>query len=194
MNEISPNAKPATARVPRRNQSGQALVEFSLVMLMLILLVFGLMDFCSAIYEKQLLVNLSREGANLSARGVGSSQLGIMQNALFAVQVEAEPLNLSNSTSGRLILTALENTNANAGYYVVSQQLESGSLSDATSLVGPNGVGHAATIPTNFIVGVNHTIYVAEVFYKFNVPAPLQKLLHIGVTNRFYDVAYFPGG
>ena len=193
MNEISPNAKPAIARAPCRNQSGQALVEFSLVMLLLVLLVFGLMDFCSAIYEKQLLVNLSREGANLSARGVGGSQLGIMQNALLAVQVEAQPLNLSNSTSGRIILTALLNTNANSGYYVVSQQLESGSLS-ATSLVGPNGVNHAATIPTNFIVGVNHTIYVAEVFYKFNVPAPLQKLIHVNVTNRFYDVAYFPGG
>ncbi len=193
MNEISPKAKLTILRASRRNQSGQALVEFSLVMLVLVVLTFGLMDFCSAIYEKQLLVSLSREGANLSARGVGGSQLAIMQNALVAVQVEAQPLNLSNSTSGLLILTALENTNATAGYYVVSQQVKSGQM-NATSLVGPNGVGHAATIPTNFIVGVNHSIYVAEVFYKFKVPAPLTKLIHIGVTNQFYDVAYFPGG
>ncbi len=193
MNKISPKAKPTVSRAFRRNQSGQALVEFSLVTLILIVLVFGLMDFCAAIYEKQLLVNLSREGANLSARGVGGSQLGVMSNALFAVQVEAEPLNLSNSTSGLLILTALSNTNASRGYYVVSQQLKSGLL-NATSLVGPNGVGSGATIPTNFIVGVNHTIYVAEVFYKFNVPAPIKNLIHVNVTNRFYDVAYFPGG
>src|SRR5208282_2625574 len=126
MNEISAQTKPVIARAPCRNQSGQALVEFSLAMLLLVVLVFGLMDFCSAIYEKQLLVNLSREGANLSARGVGGSQLGVMSNALFAVQVEAEPLNLSNSTSGLLILTALSNTNATSGYYVVSQQLQSG--------------------------------------------------------------------
>ena len=193
MNEISAQTKPAIARAPCRNQSGQALVEFSLAMLLLVVLVFGLMDFCSAIYEKQLLVNLSREGANLSARGVGGSQLGVMSNALFAVQVEAEPLNLSNSTSGLLILTALSNTNATSGYYVVSQQLQSGQL-NAKSLVGPNGVGSGATIPTNFIVGVNHNIYVAEVFYKVNVPAPLKKLIHINVTNQFYDLAYFPGG
>ncbi|MGD1017972.1 MAG: TadE/TadG family type IV pilus assembly protein [Verrucomicrobiia bacterium] len=193
MNEISTKAKPTISRAPCGNRSGQALVEFSLVMLVLIVLTFGLMDFCSAIYEKQLLVNLSREGANLSARGVGGSQLGIMQNALLAVQVEAQPLNLSNSTSGLVILTALNNTNASAGYYVVSQQVKSGQL-NATSLVGPSGVGHAATIPTNFIVGVNHTIYVAEVFYKFKAPAPLQNLIHITLPTQFYDVAYFPGG
>lgn len=193
MIRISKKTNAVVSRNPRRAESGQALVEFAAVIVMLIALVYGLMDFCVAIYEKQLLTNLSREGANLSARGVGATQAEIMSNALHAVWVESSPLNLSNSTSGRLILTAASNTNKTYGGYLVTQQLDSGSMS-ASSVVAPGGINKAANIPTNLIVAAGHTIYIAEVFYDYTPPAPLVKLVHINLTNRFYDVAYFPGG
>ncbi|HTS18677.1 MAG TPA: TadE/TadG family type IV pilus assembly protein [Verrucomicrobiae bacterium] len=194
MRHILKNTKPAARRKAHGAESGQALVEFALVMLILILLAYSLMDFCVAVYEKQLLTNLSREGANLSARGVGTSQLDIMSNALFAVWMESSPLNLSNSHSGRLILTSAAYTTDSRGHgnYVVTHQLQSGSLT-ASSLVAPNGTNGLINVPTN-LVAAGHSLYIAEVFYSNSVPAPIKKLIPINITNRFYDVAFFPGG
>jgi len=175
-----------------RSRSGQATMELSFMLVILVVLAYGLMDFCVAIYEKQLIVNLTREGANLSARGTGDGVAEIMTNALQAIMQEATPLNLStDSPSGLLILTAVTNNNNRASGFYISHQLRSGLLSGA-SKVGP-GVGAAATLPASIVAQSGHSVYVAEIYYKFNGPAPLQKLIHVNLTNKFYDVAYFPG-
>lgn len=186
MNEPTLKTKSAASHLPWRNKSGQALVEFSLVLLTLVLLVFCLMDFCVAIYEKQLLTNLSREGANLAARGAGISPQQILTNALDAIEQESTPLNLSNSTSGKVILTVV--TNGNGNLYI-SQQLSAGQLS-ASSKVG-TGVGPISKtqLPNTSLVQTGGSCYVAEVFYVYKPPAPLPKL--VGLSNVFYDVAYF---
>ncbi len=163
-----------------------------MILLVLIILAYGLMDFCTAIYEKQVIVNLTREGANLSARGAGDSPEQIMTNALQAIIQEASPLNLNtNSTSGLLILTSAANTNSRASGFYISQQLTSGRLS-ARSKVG-TGVGSYANLPSTIVAQSGHNVYIAEIYYKFNAPAPLQNLIHATMTNQFYDVAYFPG-
>jgi Flp pilus assembly protein TadG len=193
MNNPSLQRQPTPSRIPWRNESGQAMVEMSFMLLILIVLAYGLMDFCVAIYEKQVIVNLTREGANLSARGSGGSPAQIMTNALDAIIQEASPLNLStNSTSGLLILTAATNSNGKATGYFIRQQLKSGKLS-ASSKVG-SGVGTSAKLPNSIVAQAGHVVYIAEIYYKFNAPAPLQNLVHVRLTNQFYDVAYFPGG
>ena len=194
MKPISTTARIAAVKKSGRAESGQALIEFTAVLLMLVVLAYGLMDFCVAIYEKQLLTNLSREGANLSARGVGDNQLDIMSNALHAEWVESSPLNLSNSYSGKLILTAAAySTDKNGlGSYTVTHQLQSGSLT-ASSHVAPNGTNTLLNVPTN-LVAAGRSLYIAEVFYSNSVPAPLKRLINLNVTNQFYDVAFFPGG
>lgn len=192
MNHPSLQQRSATSWFPWCHESGQSTVELSMILLVLVILAFGLMDFCTAIYEKQVIVNLTREGANLSARGSGDSPEEVMTNALAAIIQEASPLNLStNSNSGLLILTAVTNNTGLASGYYVKQQLTSGRLS-ASSKVG-TGVGTHATLPSSLVAQAGHYIYIAEIYYKFNAPAPLQKLIHATVTNQFYDVAYFPG-
>lgn len=192
MNHPSLQQRSATSWIPWRHESGQATVELSMILLVLIILAYGLMDFCTAIYEKQVIVNLTREGANLSARGYGDGSAEIMTNALQAIIQEASPLNLStNSTSGLLILTQAANTNNLASGFYITQQLKSGRLL-ASSKVG-TGVGTHANLPSTIVAQSGHYVYIAEIYYKFNAPAPLQKLIHATVTNQFYDVAYFPG-
>jgi hypothetical protein len=106
---------------------------------------------------------------------------------------EASPLNLStNSPSGLLILTVANNTNNNSSGFFISQQLTSGRLPAAASKIGI-GAGAFAHLPSAIVAQSGHSVYVAEIYYKNNVPAPLQKLIRINVTNQFYDVAYFPG-
>jgi len=55
-----------------RDRSGQALIEFVLPSIFLILLLFGLIDFAIAIYYRQVMINVSREGSNIAAR-IGAS-------------------------------------------------------------------------------------------------------------------------
>jgi Flp pilus assembly protein TadG len=167
------------------NQSGQALVEFSLVLLSLVFLVFCLMDFCVAIYEKQLLTNLSREAANLAARGAGTSEQVIMNNALDAIEQEATPLNLT-SASGKVILSSV--TNNGSGHMFIKLQVSAGSLNVHSKLGTGVGANVTTTLPTTNLVQVGGTCYVAEIFYLYKAPAPLRI---VGLSNTFYDVAYF---
>ncbi|HVM62064.1 MAG TPA: TadE/TadG family type IV pilus assembly protein [Verrucomicrobiae bacterium] len=185
MNKNFRTIRSACSRFPSRNKSGQALVEFSLVLLTLVLLAYCLVDFCVAIYEKQLLTNISREAANLAARGGGPNQPQILPNALAAIEMESTPLNLSNSTSGKIILTVVTNGNGNM---FISQQVSAGHLS-VSSKIG-TGVGSISKtkLPNTNLVQVGGSCYIAEVFYVYKPPAPLRI---VGLSNVFYDVAYF---
>ena len=84
-----------------RNRSGQALVEFTFVAIILLLMIFGLIDFCRAISVRQVITSLSREGSNLASRNTSLS------NAVDAVIAAANPLNIT--TSGRVIITSVKN-------------------------------------------------------------------------------------
>ena len=107
-----------------------------------------------------------------------------MTNALLAVEQEATPLNLS-SASAKVILTAVTN---GSGSLYISQQVSAGGLS-ASSKVG-TGLGPIAKtqLPTTNLVQAGSACYIAEIFYKYNPPAPLRIVSPSGV---FYDVAYF---
>ncbi len=91
---------------------------------MLMVLIFGAIDFGRAIYMRQVLINLSRETANLEARGTGSTTQEIMTNALSAAIQEALPLAL-NSSNGYVVVTAVTNFGA---HFTISQQYNSGTL------------------------------------------------------------------
>jgi Flp pilus assembly protein TadG len=46
-----------------RDQKGVAAVEFALILLPLVLLIFGAIEFTTALYDKAVITNASREGA-----------------------------------------------------------------------------------------------------------------------------------
>ena len=179
VNNPSSQQQPATSRIPWRNESGQSMVELSLILLILVVLAYGLMDFCTAIYEKQVIVNLTREGANLSARGSGESTAQIMTNALAAIIQEATPLNLStNSTSGLLILTAATNNNK-PGFGLLYQPTIKVRHVVRVAARLARGWEPTRHCPAAIVAQAGHNIYIAEIYYKFNVPAPLRKLIRV---------------
>ena len=75
------------------------MVEMVIVVMVLLILVFGLIDFGRAITTRQIIVNVSREGANLASRGTS------LTNALEAIIGSANPLNITNN--GTIILTVV---------------------------------------------------------------------------------------
>jgi Flp pilus assembly protein TadG len=162
------------------------MIEFVFVAVVVIVLLFGLIDFGRAIYERQVITNITREGSNLAARGRGGSPDEIISNAVNAVIASASPLNIN--TKGRVIVSVVVNSN---GIFRVTNQVSRGGIT-ATSKVR-NGPGVPATMPALAppIPQPSQSAYVTEVFYAFVPITPVGKLLKLVLPSRLYDVAYF---
>ena len=57
------------------NQNGAALVEFAIVLPLLLILVFGVIEFGVMFYDKAVITNASREGARAGITGVANSDI-----------------------------------------------------------------------------------------------------------------------
>jgi Flp pilus assembly protein TadG len=158
------------------------MLEFMFTFTMLMVIMFGLIDFGRAIYTRQILVNLTREAANLASRGT------TLSNTVVAVKTSAQPLNIDQN--GYVILTVVFRNQDNS--VTVTNQLKSGGV-PATSHVGAGGVGSTPVLPVtpDLLPPRNQTLYAAEVFYRFIPVTPVGKLLHLTMLDALYDVAYF---
>ena len=185
----------------RGEESGQALVEFMFVGFILLFLLFGMIDFCRAISLRQVIINLSREGANEAARGAGNTVDATISNAISAVIAGENPLNINSN--GEVIISAVLNSN---GTFRITNQITEGKLTQPSKIGTLNATGTGATgsgVTMPYLVTVqgtipqsNQTTYVAEVYYNFKPVTSLGSILIGGlrgftVTNQFYDVAYF---
>lgn len=173
-----------------RCRSGQALVEFLCVVLVLMVLLFGMIDFCRAISTWQVMVNISREGSNLAARGSGDTTDTVISNALGTVISNAIPLNIS--AHGQVIITAVYNTGK---AFVITDQISEGQLTQ-TSKIGTLANSNNVTMPflataTGTIPQSNQTVFVTEVYYTYTGVTPIGKILGFTLPSTLYDVAYF---
>ena len=185
-------------RCRSRNQSGQALIEFVLPALFLILLLFGLLDFAIAIYYRQVMINVSREGSNIAARLGASTPAASCNTALVTVVSSASPLIITNADPngkgmGRVIVSAVAHVGAN--YSVIAQASAGGLTSAQAPSKLREGVGTVAISklpPTSPVLPAGHsTLFVTEVYYRFKPASPLGGLVGFVMTNQLYDAAYF---
>ena len=138
------------------------------------------MDFARAIYYKQVMTNLTREGSNLASRG---TDLGTTATAVMG---ESAPLDLNKK--GRVIVTSVLN---NSGAYQITGQVSQGGIS-ASSRIG-TGVGNPAKVPTAnpTIPQPGQTAYITEVFYSYQPMTPIGKMVKLVIPSTLYDAAYF---
>ncbi|HLK31864.1 MAG TPA: TadE/TadG family type IV pilus assembly protein [Terriglobales bacterium] len=161
-------------------EAGQAVVEFACVTLIMVTMVFALIDFARAIYDKEVMTNISREGSNLASRGTD------LASSAAAVIAGSQDLNLM--ANGRVIITSITNTGS---AFKITGQVSQGGLS-ASSRVG-NGVGNPASLPATpvTIPQKNQTVYVTEVFYSYQPVTPIGRMVRLVLPSQLYDVAYF---
>lgn len=161
----------------RSGQSGQAIIEYAISVIVLTTLAFGVIDFSRAIYEQQVITTLAGQGANLALRGTAPADA--------ATAVINQSSNLKLSTNGKVIVTAAYN---NATAVSITAQATQGSLA-ATSKVGVLN-GHA-TLPAGAVPPANQTMYVTEIFYAYQPITPVGALLNRAMPVQLYDVAYY---
>jgi len=161
-------------------ESGQAAMEFALIVTLMLVLFFMVVDFSRAIHDVQVIAGLSRQGSNLASRGTSLS------DSATAVLAADPTLNISNN--GEVIITSVSNINR---VYTITGQVSQGKITQ-TSRVG-NGIGNRATVPSSAaaLLAPNQTIYITEVFYSYQPITPLKNLLKLALPSTLYQAAYF---
>jgi Flp pilus assembly protein TadG len=170
-----------------RDRSGQAFVEFVFEVMILAVLLFGLIDVSRFLTTRQTLINVSREGSNLSLRQTSLS------NAVAAVIASASPLTIGNTGSGpkgRVIITEVTSIN---NVNRITDQYAQGGLTTVSSKFG-TGINTHANMQQAGVTGIplpGDKVYITEVYYTFQPITPIGKLVNIALPTQFYDVAYF---
>lgn len=173
----------------RQNNSGQALLELALIMPMLMIFVFGIVDYTRAIYDQEVITNLAGEGSSIASRGAG------LAATAAAVWSDAD---IDMANNGCVIVTSV--ASPSSGSYKVTGQAYSTTCNSASSKIGcfppPSGCG-AATIPTLVQTVVqsstNPNVYITEVYFKFSPVTPVGSFLHTSnfLPSQLYAVAYY---
>ena len=162
------------------NKSGQAMVEFTVIASVAVLILCAVVDFGRALNCMQVMVGLSRDGSNLASRGDTLTQ------AATGVIAGEAPLDLNDY--GEVIVTSVANKNS---VNTITGQVTKGGIS-CTSKIG-QGVGTPATVPSSVaaMLQAGQTVYVTEVFYTYQPITPIGNLLNVVMPSRMYEAAYF---
>jgi Flp pilus assembly protein TadG len=172
----------------RVGETGQALLEFALIGSVMMVMALGLIDLGRAIFDKEILSDLSRTGSNLASRGPCDTLSLCLSTAGNAVMTEPSALNLT--ANGLVIITAVQANGAGATSII--GQYSQGNTSLGSSQIGTMGGGTVnLPVTTPPIPPANQTIYVTEVFYAFTPVTPIGKFINIVIPPTLYDVAYF---
>lgn len=92
-----------TTTVRRKAQRGVAAIEMAFFLPVLLMILLGIIDFSRAIHFDNILIHMSREGANLAARGGSRSS---PQDVISALSQTAQPLTMASS--GMIYITRAE--------------------------------------------------------------------------------------
>ena len=164
------------------DERGAALVELAFCVPMLLILVFGLIDFSQIIFDYQVMTGLSRQGCNLASRGTN------LVDTASALVSQGASLNIG--TKGRIIVTAVADDDK--GVARIVDQAESTTGISVTSQVG-SGNDNEASMPAgaDTVLNAGQTLYVVEIFCTYKPMTPIGALLKTSLNSRLYDVAYF---
>lgn len=189
----------------RRNQRGQSIVEFSMVLPLLLIVGLGIVEVSFALYDQHVITKLAREGSNLISRDA------TLQQAASALQtMSVRPVNFANGS--KVIFSVIKRGatvgTANYDRLVLYQRLEFGNMAGA-SRIGTQGAPafggppnyeaansdsntglRVSNLPNNLAVAPGGMIYVTEIYTRHQLLTPFDRL-GITVPQVLYAIAYF---
>lgn len=187
-------------------QKGQALIELTLIVPLMVLLAFGAIEVGSVISTYLTLTHTTREGANLASRGGGmpidlnGANYNTPDDVLDTIISAASPtLSAANAAQWRVIYSKVVRSDkacnpGEACEYIVDTdpggQVIRGNLNQQSTLGPPNG----PPIPSTVLPGIENirdsqTFHVVEIFFDY---AP-NVITFVGkaINTDFYDRTIF---
>jgi hypothetical protein len=165
----------------RFHGSGQSMIELAIILPILLLLCFGSAELCYAILFNNILINMSREGANLASRTPQSPQFIIdaLSNTSAPLQMEAQGMIYISRVrgvdtgAGSVIAVVDEQYRAVRGNAALISRLWNCPQWDvAGKCIVPTSVA-ARVVTLPFALGVGYEVQVVETIYDY---APLTNL------------------
>ena len=187
-----------------RDARGTALVEFSLVVPLVLVLVLGVVEVSYALLDQHVVTKLTREGSNLISRNTS-----LLDAATALRNMSSRPVDFT--ASARVILSVFKNVRttgaANFGKDVLYQRYEYGALSASSALLtrgagafgaGPdfvavNSDNDTSLQATNLPPGVlapGGLLYVTEIYSRHPLITPFDRF-GVSVPGTLYSIAYF---
>jgi len=155
-----------------RSDSGQGIVEFALALPVILVILLGMVELSNAYDRTHGLAGLSREGANIAARGTALSEV------LTTVMADGETLKLpanGGAIVSRLVVTVMAQI-ATDGYEQKSQLADNDVAAEWIAMAG-------------FAEGSTH--YSVEVFLTYEPITPLAALYKAVAPSVLYERAVF---
>ena len=170
-------------------KKGIAALELALILPMLLVLVFGIIDFGRLIQARLIITNVSREGGSLASRGFksGDDLLGMLQSS-------GAPLDLNGSGKYMFPESGPALRSANPNPYI-DPQVSKGSLSVSSHIrsgVTRLGLSEALYQHLRFEGPPQNTsdiaeVWVVEVYYKYKPITPLPRFIENILITPGYD-------
>ena len=187
----------------KRHDSGQAILEFTLVVPLILIMALGVIEVGYALLDQHVVTKLTREGSNLISRDTS------LADAASAIRnMSSRPLNFSNGSSKMIFSVVKKVATVGASNYnkpVLYQRYEYGTFSGASKLdntggsFGPSPEFQAlnsdndpnlqvTNVPATMAIG--GLLYITEIYTRHPLITPFD---HFGVTmpQTLYSIAYF---
>lgn len=160
-----------------REDRGQGIVEFALALPIMLMILFGLVEFAHTYDRVHGMAGISREGANIASRGTALSEV------LSVVLADGQTIDM-DSRGGAVVsrfvvrqgTPTLEAQIASEGYGQESRLLQDTQAADWIAQAG-------------YAEGSTH--YVVEVFLSYEPVTPLSRLLRSAGPDQLYQRAVF---
>jgi hypothetical protein len=160
-----------------RSDSGQGIAEFAMVLPIILVILLGMVEFTNAYDRVHGLAGLSREGANIAARGTGLNEV------LTTVMTNGETLKMSGK--GGAIVSRLV---VQDGQPVVMARVATEGYDEKTRLTDTDDVGKWISA-AGFSEGSTH--YAVEVFLSYEPVTPLGQIYDAVAPPVLYERAVF---
>ncbi len=187
-----------------RQDRGQSMIEFAVVLPLLLVVVLGLIEVSYALYDQHVVTKLTREGSNLISRDTS------LQDAATALRtLSVRPVDLT--ANSKVIFSVVMNVGAtgssNYGQPILYQRYEYGAISGTSALStsgGSYGPGpdftatnpdndtalRVSNLPANVTIPVGGMVYVTEIFARHTLITPFNRF-GVTVPSTLYSIAYF---
>ena len=185
-----------------RQDRGQSMIEFAVVLPLLLVVVLGLIEVSYALYDQHVVTKLTREGSNLISRDTS------LQDAATALRtLSVRPVDLT--ANSKVIFSVVMNVGAtgssNYGQPILYQRYEYGAISGTSALStsgGSYGPGpdftatnpdndtalRVSNLPANVTIPVGGMVYVTEIFTRHTLITPFNRF-GVTVPSTLYSIA-----